>query len=414
MRLLITLFSLAFAVASHGQKTLALDVSSGAGYNEVQVITGANTLLGFDAAGNPGRVIIGSGLALNTLVLTNTGGSGGGSGDALTSGTLAQFAATTSAQLRSVLTDESGTGAFLTVNGNGSALTGITHTQVSGLGTLATQSGTLSSYLLSATAASTYQPLDPDLTAITALATHAYGLALLTANDPEWTRMYLQLGGNDTVIFGQIQTGNIYGTFWGQTVLNGPEALGFDHMDAEFAGVRSHIYVEDGRDAGDYALPVAPSGRLLADTSDLAAAKITGTLPVNHGGTGATTAAAARVALLPSLTSNAGKFMRVNAAATDVEYATIGGGGDALTSGTLAQFAATTSAQLRGVLNDESGTGIMLTSNGDGSALTGITHTQVGGLGTLATQSATITNYLLSATAASTYQPLDSDLTSIA
>lgn len=33
------------------------------------------------------------------------------------------------------------------------------------------------------------------------------------------------------------------------------------------------------------------------------------------------------------------------------------GGGDALTSGTLAQFAATTSAQLRGVLSDETGTG---------------------------------------------------------
>lgn len=36
---------------------------------------------------------------------------GGGSGDALTSGTLAQFAATTSAELRGVLSDETGTGA---------------------------------------------------------------------------------------------------------------------------------------------------------------------------------------------------------------------------------------------------------------------------------------------------------------
>ena len=37
--------------------------------------------------------------------------------------------------------------------------------------------------------------------------------------------------------------------------------------------------------------------------------------------------------------------------------ATTGGGGDALTSNPLSQFAATTSAQLRGVLTDETGTG---------------------------------------------------------
>ncbi len=39
------------------------------------------------------------------------------------------------------------------------------------------------------------------------------------------------------------------------------------------------------------------------------------------------------------------------------------GGGDALTSGTLAQFAATTSAQLRGVISDETGTGSLVFAN---------------------------------------------------
>jgi hypothetical protein len=46
------------------------------------------------------------------------------------------------------------------------------------------------------------------------------------------------------------------------------------------------------------------------------------------------------------------KFLR-----GDSTWQTISGGGDALTSGTLAQFASTTSAELRGVLSDETGTG---------------------------------------------------------
>lgn len=54
----------------------------------------------------------------------------------------------------------------------------------------------------------------------------------------------------------------------------------------------------------------------------------------------------------------------------DNTWQTLSGGGDALTSGTLAQFAATTSAQLRGVLTDESGTGVILTANGSAASLT--------------------------------------------
>ena len=65
-------------------------------------------------------------------------------------------------------------------------------------------------------------------------------------------------------------------------------------------------------------------------------------VPVANGGTGNSTAASARIALLPDMTANGGKFLRVNAGATDYELATISGGGDALTSGNLGQFAATT------------------------------------------------------------------------
>lgn len=92
----------------------------------------------------------------------------------------------------------------------------------------------------------------------------------------------------------------------------------------------------------------APEWRVLG-TSDLP------TVPISKGGTGQITAGAAMNALLPTKTGNGGKFLRVNGAETDWEVATIAGGGDALTSGTLGQFASTTSAQLGTVLSDETG-----------------------------------------------------------
>lgn len=47
---------------------------------------------------------------------------------------------------------------------------------------------------------------------------------------------------------------------------------------------------------------------------------VTGTLPVAQGGTGGTTASAARTNLLPSLTGNGSKLVAVNSGATDIEY----------------------------------------------------------------------------------------------
>lgn len=75
----------------------------------------------------------------------------------------------------------------------------------------------------------------------------------------------------------------------------------------------------------------------------------------------------------------------------DSTWQTISGGGDALTSGNLSQFASTTSAQLRGVLSDESGTGVFLTANGDGSALTGLTAGQIGPSGAVSNNQSSVT-----------------------
>ena len=65
-------------------------------------------------------------------------------------------------------------------------------------------------------------------------------------------------------------------------------------------------------------------------------------------------------ALAPSKTGNALKFLRVNAGATDYELVTLAGGGDALTSAPLSQFASTTSDLLRGIMSNPTGTGSLV------------------------------------------------------
>lgn len=66
------------------------------------------------------------------------------------------------------------------------------------------------------------------------------------------------------------------------------------------------------------------------------ASNVTGTVAIANGGTGATTAANARVGLLPSYTSNANKVLTLNAGATDVEWTAISGTGTvtSITAGT--------------------------------------------------------------------------------
>lgn len=113
--------------AAPADKTLNLSVystSSGKFLNQA-----------FTVSGNNGKVlgITGGAWAL----VTPSGGSG--TGDALTTDPLSQFAATTSAQLRGVISDESGTGALLFAGGNIGAATA---TSLNGL-TISTTTGTL-------------------------------------------------------------------------------------------------------------------------------------------------------------------------------------------------------------------------------------------------------------------------------
>lgn len=58
-----------------------------------------------------------------------------------------------------------------------------------------------------------------------------------------------------------------------------------------------------------------------------------------------------------------GYFLKTQGAGANPTWEAIPGGGDALTSNPLSQFAATTSAELRGVLSDETGTGAAVFAN---------------------------------------------------
>lgn len=53
-------------------------------------------------------------------------------------------------------------------------------------------------------------------------------------------------------------------------------------------------------------------------------------------------------------------FLQVNASGNGFQYTTISGGGNALTTNPLSQFAATTSLQLKGVISDETGSGSLV------------------------------------------------------
>ena len=86
---------------------------------------------------------------------------------------------------------------------------------------------------------------------------------------------------------------------------------------------------------------------------------VTGILPVANGGTGTAT---------PGLI--AGTHVNIsgtwpNQTITVTHGGGGGGGGDALTTNPLSQFAATTSAQLRGVISDETGSGLLFFQGGD-------------------------------------------------
>lgn len=175
----------------------------------------------------------------------------------------------------------------------------------------------LTSYLTVSAAGTTYQPLDSDLTAIAALSTTAFGRSLLTQADASATRTTLGLGTLAT------QSGTFSGTSSGTNT--GDQTI----------TLTGNV---TGSGTGSFATAIGTgvvTNAMLAGSISLSKLSITGT---------------------PDGT----KYLR-----DDGSWQTVagGGGGDALTTNPLSQFAATTSAQLRGVISDETGTGSAVFNN---------------------------------------------------
>jgi hypothetical protein len=139
--------------------------------------------------------------------------------------------------------------------------------------------------------------------------------------------------GQSSFINGQLLIGNTTGNTLTKatltagdniTITNGPGTITINSTGGGGGGVTSFS---------------AGSTGFTPSSATTGAVTLTGTLAVGSGGTGSGTPAGARVNILPSYTSNAGKVLAVNAGATDTEWIAVSGTGTvtsvaALTLGT--------------------------------------------------------------------------------
>lgn len=276
-----------------------------------------------------------------------------GGGDALVANPLSQFAATTSAQLAGVLTDETGSGAAvfatspalvtpalgvasatsinkvaLTAPATGSTITvadGVTLTVPANANIQGTHSGTSSG-------------TNTGDVANTALTTGT--LAQFAATSSAQLRGVLSdETGTGSAVFADTPTlvtpalGVATATSINKVAITAP-ATGATITVADGATLTaSATATVSGTNTGDQTLSDAT-----LSTSDITTNNFT---TAKHG-------------FVPKGT-NVGSFLK-----DDGTWAAIPGGGDALTSNPLSQFAATTSLQLKGVISDETGSGALV------------------------------------------------------
>lgn len=249
-------------------------------------------------------------------------------GDALTANPLSQFAATTSAQLAGVISNETGSGSLVFAT-SPTLVTPILGTPTSGTLTNCTglpAAGVVGTALVASAIGTTVQAYDADLTTWAGV-TPGTGVA---------TALAVNVGSAGAPVV----NGGALGTPSSGTLTN----CTFPTLNQNTSGT---------------------------------AAGLSATLAIASGGTSQTTKTAAYDALSPNSTQGDITYhngtnnvrlpkgtglqaLRMNAGATAPEWATPAGGGDALTANPLSQFAATTSAQLAGVMSDETGSGALV------------------------------------------------------
>jgi hypothetical protein len=252
--------------------------------------------------GAPEEISIGANLTLSGGVLSATGGGGGG--DALVANPLSQFAATTSAQLAGVITNETGTGSLVFAT----SPTLVTPA----LGT--PSSGTLTNCTGLPGAATTG-------------AYTAAGLTLSTA----------RLLGRSTA-----------GTGAAEEITLGTN-LSFTGTTLNAAGGGSYSFAATQRIYGRNTAG-AGAGEEVTLSQVLDWASSTQGSLIFRG-------ASTWTALGPG---TVGQVLQSGGSGANPSWITASGGGNAQTANPLSQFAATTSAQLAGVMSDETGTGALV------------------------------------------------------
>ena len=310
-------------------------------------------------------------------------------------------------------------------------------------GTAITATGTEINYLSGVTSAiqtqlGNKQPLDAELTAIAGLTSAADKVPYFTGSGTAAVADFTSFGRS------LVDDANSSAARTTLGLVIGTDVQAYDPQLADVAGLTptdGNFIVGDGTnfvtESGSTARTSLGLGTIA--TQDASNVTITGgsvtgitDLAVADGGTGASTAANARVNLLPSYTGNGGKVLAVNVGATDTEWITVatggGGTGDVIgpassTDNTVVRFDGTTGKiiQTSGVtINDSNeittgvwkGTEVGVAYGGTGaSTLTGI----IKGNGTSAFTAATAgTDYLAPAAIGTTVQAYDAELAALA
>lgn len=256
-----------------------------------------------------------------------------GGGDALTASPLSQFASTTSAQLAGVLTDETGTGAFVrSLAPIIIAPTGIVKGDV-GLGSVDDTSDaaknaaavTLTNHTISGAANTLTNLPAGNISGVIPIANLATGT-------PDGTKFIRDDGTLQTIPGG------------GDALTANPLSQFAVTTSAQLAGVLSN-------ETGSGSAVFATSPTLVTPTLGVATATSINKLAITAPATSATLTIAEGKTLTAANT--------LTLTGTDASSIAFGTGGTvAYTSNNLSFFAATTSAQLRGILSDEVGLGL--------------------------------------------------------
>lgn len=236
-----------------------------------------------------------------------------------------------------------------------SAAAGITSTNISNWNTAYGWGNHASAgYLTSAAIGSSVQAYDADLSSIAGLAGTSGFLKKTAANT--WT---LDTNAYLTTESDPVFTASAASGITSTNISNWNTAYGWgNHASAGYA-LSSSL----GTIASQNASNVSITGGNISGITDLAIA---------DGGTGASTASAARINLLPSIATNAGKVLAVNGTASDVEWIAVTGGGGSVTSVALAMPSiftvsgspVTTSGTLTATLNSQAANTFLAAPNG--------------------------------------------------